>query len=440
MKFSINKMKMMIIAGVWLMLTGGVDGQPVPPQSLTYQVRLPLAVRPFPEPFAAGQHPGFKFRGTKGWAWTPEQYLEEIPWLTRFKLNFLMNCYVSLFSSTQPWKNEWWKPLPNAEKAAYSRVIRTCQTNGIIFCFCMNPQLASKRPLDPDNPGDIALFYKHYAWAQSQGVKWFSICVDDVNWGNKEPVEVAAGDVKIVNAIFGHLREKDPEAQMIFCPGIYHGDGSNVRDHAYLATLGRELNPDTYVFWTGDGVRTPHMTRWAAESFKKAVNHRLFLWDNYPVNDGLPTLSLGPVSGRPPDLGDVVDGYMSNPMATQNQINRLPLATCADYAWNPQAYDPARSIGQAILLLGKTEAQKEVLKEMVEAYPGFLFTGGGPGTNPVREQFKKLAGQPGSQTAARQLLQQIEDLSTRLTKEFPREFGAAKKTVANDVAWMKSQS
>jgi hyaluronoglucosaminidase len=400
---------------------------------------VPAKARPFPEPLAAGQQPGFKFRGTKGYAWTPEQYLEEIPWLTKFKMNFLMNCYVSLFASSHPWENEWWEPLPDAKKAAYAKVIRACRDNGIIFCFSMNPQLASERPLNPNHAEDLDQLFQHYAWAQSQGVKWFSICVDDVNWGGRGPSEVAAEGAKMVNIVLGRLRETDPEAQMIFCPGLYHGDGSSPSDHAYLETLGRDLNPDIYVFWTGDATVTPHITRRATESYKKAVNHRLFLWDNYPVNDGHPTLNLGPVSGRAPDMCEVVDGYMGNPMGTQNQINRLPLATCADYAYNPQAYDPARSIGQAILLFGKTHAQKEVLKELVEAYPGFLFTGGGTGANPVRNKFKQLAGGPDARAAAQKFLQQIENLSARLAKEFPREFNDAKKSVADDVAWLKAQ-
>ncbi len=86
------------------------------------------------------------------------------------------------------------------------------------------------------------------------------------------------------------------------------------------------MHSEVYVFWTGDGVVVPRITRHAAESYKRIVNHRLFLWDNYPVNDGSPTLHLGPVSGRDPDLPSVIDGYPSNPLASQNEINRLPLA------------------------------------------------------------------------------------------------------------------
>ncbi|MGH8024040.1 MAG: beta-N-acetylglucosaminidase domain-containing protein [Limisphaerales bacterium] len=354
-------------------------------------------------------------------------------------MNFLMNCYLSMFSSTHSsWINGWWKPLPKVKKAAYAKVIHSCQANGIAFCFCMNPQLASKRPLNPSSLKDIDLLYQHYAWAQSQGVKWFSICVDDVKWTHS-PTVVAAENAKMVNMILGRLREKDPDAQMIFCPGPYNGDGTQPEVHAYLQTLAQEMNPDVYVFWTGDSVAPSRITVQAAESYKNAVKHRLFLWDNYPVNDGQPNLNLGPVSGRAPGLVQMIDGYMSNPMETENQINRIPLATCADYAYNPRGYDPARSIGQAILLFAKTPAQRKVLQELIEAYPGFITAGGGTGTNPVREKFKKLVADPDPR-AAKQFLAQFEQLSKLFEKEFPDQFGAAKNAVAADLVWMKANS
>src|ERR1035438_1649978 len=177
---------------------------------------------------------------------------------------------------------------------------------------------------------------------------------------------------------------------MILCPAAFWGDGTNPEHHASLEALARHMHGDVYVFWNGDSIVTPRITRVAAESYKSVVKHRLFLWDNYPVNDGSPTMHLGPVSGRDSDLCEVIDGYLSNPMHTQNQINRLPLATCADYAYDPRNYNPARSIGQAIVWLGKTSEQQHVLKDMVEAYPGFIVAGGASGTNPVRGKFGKL--------------------------------------------------
>jgi hypothetical protein len=413
------------------------------------EVKLPRAPRPLPEPLSPGKsEPGFKFRGTKGWAWTPEQYLEEIPVLARYKMNFLMNCYLSLFTDTQrgSFRNEWWKPLPEPTKQAYARIFQACRDNGITFCFAVHPQLHSPRPLNLESTEDIDQYYQHFAWAQSQGVGWFSVSLDDVHWGGKGPAAGGAAHVKLVNTVFARLRHQDPRAQLIFCPVPYWGDGTKPDHRAYLEVLARDLHPDVYVFWTGDGETAARITRRAAESYKTIVKHRLFLWDNYPVNDANPTLHLGPVSGRDPDLCELIDGYMSNPMATQSQINRIPLATCADYAYNPWAYNPQRSIGQAILHFGETtgspkesEAQLQLLTELVETYPGFITTGGGTGANPVRKTFSQLAAQGDGHTAAKEYCQRLESLSSRLAKEFPQQFLAAQKTVADDVTWMKEK-
>src|ERR1039458_6014334 len=114
-----------------------------------FHVTLSDPKRTFPEPLAPGEQPGFKFRGTKGWAWTPEQYLAEIPYLVKFKMNFLMNCYSSMFDLEHyaGWAqaNRWWEDLPDAKKKAYEKVVRECQNNGIQFCFSMNPNIAGKR-------------------------------------------------------------------------------------------------------------------------------------------------------------------------------------------------------------------------------------------------------------------------------------------------------
>lgn len=441
MKYS--KMKWMVVAALLCLAGAGGYAQSnileaaVATSSL--KIQLPSAPMPFPEPLSSGRQPGFKFRGTKGWSWTPEQYLQEIPWLAKFKMNFLMDCYLSLFTSTHPRINEWWKPLPESEKRTFAGVIQSCQTNGIIFCFCMNPQLASSRPLNPTNSGDLEQLSRHYLWAQSLGVKWFSICVDDVQW-TQTPSVSAKQDAYMVNTILARLREKDLDAQMIFCAGPYFGDGTKPDDHLYLQTLAHSLDPNVYVFWTGDGnsAIAHRITVAAAASYKSAVGHRLFLWDNYPVNDEHETLNLGPVSGREPGLCNVIDGYMSNPMATQSQINRIPLATCADYTYNPWEYDPSRSIAQAVCLVAASREQQEVLRDLVEAYPGFLVAGGSPGTNPVRKKFHELKKENGPE-AAGEFLGQMTALSRQFGKEFPNEFDAEKKTIALDLDWMKAQ-
>src|SRR5215469_14190677 len=116
----LSKIKWLALISVFYFVRVGVQSNAAETELATSSLRiqLPSAPLPFPEPLSTNQHPGFKFRGTKGWAWTPEQYLQEIPWLAKFKMNFLMNCYLSLFTSNHPRINEWWKPLPENTKSA----------------------------------------------------------------------------------------------------------------------------------------------------------------------------------------------------------------------------------------------------------------------------------------------------------------------------------
>ncbi|MEW6071368.1 MAG: beta-N-acetylglucosaminidase domain-containing protein [Planctomycetota bacterium] len=399
-------------------------------------VALPTEVRPFPESLAdATAAPGFAVRGIKGWAWTPEQYLEEIPVLARLRMNFLMNCYLSMYSDLPRLRNEWWQPLSEERKAAFRAVIGACAEHGITFCFAIHPQLHSPRPLDPTRDEDFEALWPHYAWAQSEGVRWFDLSLDDVGWGNAGPAAGAAAHARLVNRLLARLREKDPGATFTFVPVPYWGDGTPPDHRAYLETLRQEMDPAVWVFWTGDGVVTPRITRRAAESYREIVGHRLFLWDNYPVNDAHPTMHLGPVIGRDSDLCAVVDGYLSNPHCAQNRINRLPLSTCADYAYNPRAYDPLRSIGQAIAHLAETPSQRRALADLVERYPGSLIHGGGTAANPVRDELEHLLAEPDGRTAAAGYLAGLRDLAARFAREFPADYPAAQRTLKDDIAW-----
>jgi hypothetical protein len=408
-------------------------------QDLTkdFRLTLPTAIREFPEPLPPGQKPGFKMRGTKGWMWKPEQYLAEIPVMAKYKMNFLMNCYGSMTDIEHyPWGhpevNRWWEDLPATKKAAYENIVRLCQKNGIEFCFSMNPNLCSKRPLNYSSDQDINDLWKHYSWMQSLGVKWFNISLDDISQGID-----AKGQARVVNEIFRRLKAKDPKAKFLFTPTRYWGDGMDPMSKAYLEILAKDLDKDVYLFWTGDSV-VGNITRKAAETYRGIARHRLFLWDNYPVNDAHPTMNLGPVINRDSDLCEVIDGYMSNPLCQQNEANRIPMLTCADYAYNPSAYDPMRSIGQAILHLGETPEQREVMRELAERYPGFIICGKPiTGLNPARERLAQLIATPHSRYVVEALIRDMEGVLAKMEAAFPTSYGPEKQTVKNDIEFMK---
>jgi hypothetical protein len=395
---------------------------------------LPKRRLPIPQALRRGDSPGFALRGIKGWKWKPDQYLRIVPFLAAHKMNFLMNCYTNMsdiehYAWGDPKANRWWEPIPPEKAKWLKQLVSECQKYKIQFCFSMNPSLNSTRPLRYDSAADLDALWRHYAWMQGLGVRWFNISLDDIGEGIDGP-----GQVKLVNEIVRRLRIKDPHANLVFCPTWYWGRGDEPDKQAYFKAISQDLDKDVYLFWTGDYVLGP-IRRQDAAAYRKAVNHRLFLWDNYPVNDDNPTMHLGPVIGRDKDLAEVADGYMSNSMCQQWDANRIPMLTCADYAFNPSAYDPDRSIAQAILNIARGHEQGELLRDLVLAYPGNLRVFDGrynTGYNPVREKYRRL---PAPERKA--FCDQISQLLFRLDKVFPREYEPEKATVKADIAWME---
>jgi hypothetical protein len=404
-----------------------------------FEVELPAEVEPYPVPLAGrDEEPPFKIRGTKGWAWTPEQYLAEVPYLVKAKMNFLMNCYTSMFTSVNPFMNRWWEPLPEAKKKGFEAVVKACQENGIQFCFAMHPQLFSERPLVLGSAEDFEKLWQHYAWMQGLGVRWFSVSYDDIGVEGQDKSRLGEAQAELVNKLLRRLREKDPQARLIFCPVYYMGCGDTPDAGAYFAGLSRVLASDVFVFWTGDDVVPPRVTMRCASVYKKAAGHRIILWDNYPVNDRNPTLHLGPVTGRDTDLPDLIEGYMGNALCPQNDINRIPLFTEADFSYNPKAYDPLRSIGQAIAHLAEAPAQRLALKRLVELYPGELLYGESRTSfNPVLERFRLLMSKPETRSLAVRFLGRVEAVEKELREAFPGRYASTRETIRGHIAEMK---
>jgi hyaluronoglucosaminidase len=304
-----------------------------------------------------------------------------------------------------------------------------------MLCFSFHPALFSDRPLRYDSDADFEAMGRNYDAVQALGVRWFSLSYDDIDVRDTDKAALGTAHAGLANRLLRRLRAKDPEAELIFCPVYYWGPAEAGEAKRYTEALGQTLDKDILIFWTGDGVVTPRITRRAAESFRRAAGHRLVIWDNYPVNDRSGALHLGPVTGRDPDLDEVAYGYMSNPHAPQNEINRIPLLTCADYAWNPRAYDPARSIGQAIVHLADTPGQRAVLKALVELYPGDLISGStSTGYNGVLERVAALLKGPGGREPAGRLADRVAAVAAGLDREFPGRYAETKKTLAGHIA------
>lgn len=395
------------------------------------RLELPTAKDSFIEKAAAGEPmTGFEFRGIKGYNWTPDQYLEQIPILAQYKMNFLMIGYESMFSGPRTPEhyntmvNNWWEPIPEAKKAGYAKVFALCRQDGIQCCFGLNPQLVTTRPMDLTSDKDFADFYQHYAWAQSEGVHWFTVCLDDISGVKIDPKQHA----NLVNKLLAKLRVKDPTAQMIFCPTYYAGDGTGQVQRKYLAELAKDLDPSVYIFWTGFYQQT---SADQAAMFKSIVKHPLFFWDNYPVSDGTLSMHLAPITGRDPDLPKVVAGYMANPFFTMIKATRIPVFTQADFAYDPQDYDPQKSIGQAIIHQTDSPIQRQALFELVQLCATAI---GRTTADPVVERFQQISSPPYSRAVAKNYIDYVRSVQKDFVAAFPTSWQPTKNSLANSIS------
>lgn len=425
---------------------------------IPFRISLPRRMETLPFGSSrAGAQPAFPLRGIKGYGWSERQYLRQIPILSEYKLNFLMNGYESLWElgrhDTLPAGpvNFWYKPLSAKKREAFSRVIRSSRRHGLDFCFCMNPNLRSDRPFEYGDAGALAALWRHYEWAQQLGVKWFGVSLDDIRSGVDGEAQA-----RLANTIFERLRKRDRRAQMIFTPTWYAGTGkigietpstlgakvpgSKINPGIdYTQQLARLLASDVYLFWTGPAVASLEVNAAQVRAYKALSKHRIILWDNYPVNDRNPTLHMGPLTGRSAGLASEASGYMSNPMAAEDEANRIPLLTIADYAWNPEQYDPMRSMGQSVLHFSLSSARREALRHLSELYPGRLWDRStATGWNSLRERFfrrmkDRSAGDPQA------LVSQANAALAEMQSAFPDRWSSGWGVLEQDLAAMASE-
>ena len=222
--------------------------------------------------------------------WTPEQYLAEIPVLAKYKMNFLMNCYSTMCDvehhvGRAVEATAGGNRCRNQEESV-RKVVRACQEQrhhlllqhepATLFSqrFVNSGKRRGHRPalsalrLDAEPGREVV---QHLAGRHHCGR---AIDARRSGQGGQRDLRPPAGQ--------GPRGADDllPDALL----GRRHGAG---RSSAYLETLARELDQDVY----SSGPATPwsaRITRKAADTLQGIVKHRLFLWDNYPVNDASP--------------------------------------------------------------------------------------------------------------------------------------------------------
>ena len=254
-----------------------------------------------------------------------------------------MNAYVYAPKDDPKHRAEWRSAYTPEERREFARLAAHAADHGVRFGFACSPGL----DITYESPGDRAALVAKFAPLRDAGVDWFLLLVDDI------PMRpgLATRQADLARALADELAD----AALTLCPTEYVG----THPSPYLSDLASELPPDIDLMWTGPTVCSPTITADDARGWTKAVgDHRVLLWDNYPVNDALMTssLHLGPYVGRDADLADLLGGVLCNPM-TQAHGSLVALATAMEFLTDVDAYDPHAAWDDAIDAVGGPRAE-----------------------------------------------------------------------------------
>jgi hyaluronoglucosaminidase len=285
--------------------------------------------------------------GFYGQPWSHEQRLDLIAFCGQHGLT----TWVHAPKDDPYHRARWREPYPDDELARLAELAAAGERHGVEVVYALAPGLdvCYSRELD-------ALVAKCEG-VRAAGIRSFQLLWDDVEHDLHCPDDEAryGGAERPSGAAQADLSNRfraafDQPGPLVVCPMGYAGTG----DSAYRRTFAPVLDAEVVVYWTGPEVVSAGISREALDlAVHRFAGHELLLWDNYPVNDFAPdTLFLGPLVGRDARLADGrCAGIGANGMV-QAVPSKLALATVAEWARDPHAYDPVAAYGRALAAHG----------------------------------------------------------------------------------------
>ncbi|MFD4263694.1 beta-N-acetylglucosaminidase domain-containing protein [Streptomyces sp. NPDC058534] len=302
--------------------------------------------------------PSMPLRGTiegfYGQPWTHAERLDQMD----FYGDVRANTYIYAPKDDPYHRGKWREPYPTDKLAELGELVRRATANHVRFTFAVSPG----ESICYSDPADRKALKAKLQALYDLGTRAFSIPLDDISYTrwNCESDKTAFGEpgrgaaakaqVDLLNDVqrtFIATHEGSQPLQMV--PTEY-GD---LTDTAYKQTLRGTLDPAVEVMWTGTAVVPPKITKEEADKASALFGRKVFVWDNYPVNDFGNTsgrLLLAPYDKREAGLSAHLSGIVANPM-NQPYASKVAVFGVADFTWNDRAYDAKANWHRAMAYL-----------------------------------------------------------------------------------------
>ncbi|NNC13634.1 beta-N-acetylglucosaminidase [Planctomonas sp. JC2975] len=288
--------------------------------------------------------------GFYGAPWSQSDRLDQLAFYGDVKAN----TYIYTPKDDVYLRDEWRDPYPAADLADLKQLITSATAHHVHFTYALAPGLS----ICYSDPSDIAALESKLQSIYDIGGRSFYISLDDISYtkwnctadqtkyGNPGQASAGQAQADLLNTIQHDFLDKHAGTSPLeMVPTEY----SDTADSPYKSILRQQLDPRIIVQWTGTAVVPPSISVADAQAASDVWRRKVFLWDNYPVDDYSQTtgrLLLAPYADREAGLHTQLAGIVLNPMQ-QAAASKFALFGGASFAWNDEAYNPDQNMHAA---------------------------------------------------------------------------------------------
>jgi len=285
--------------------------------------------------------------GYYGTPWSWQARKQTIAFLKQYGYDF----YIYAPKADAFLRKRWREAHPAEVDAALRDLAARCRALQVRFGVGLSPFELYR----DFNAAARAALADKLARFDAWGVEYLAILFDDMRG---DLAELASTQIEIMHWVAARTRA----TKLIVCPSYYSDDPMldrffGQRPANYLEDFGQLLDPSIEVFWTGEEVCSREYSPGHLQHVAEKLRRKPFLWDNYPVNDGLrmsPYLHVRAFTGRPASIGAHLSAHSVNP-ALQPVLSRIPAVSLAQSYRLGDAYEYGRAFAQAAMAVAGAE-------------------------------------------------------------------------------------
>ena len=167
-------------------------------------------------------------------------------------------------------------------------------------------------------------------------------------------------DARFITDLYHEVKAKYPKHFMQFCPPFYFGPDGGLRKDwypeprdPYLESVGKYLDPEIDVYWTGPRVKSHAFTQEKTEWYSKLIGRKPTIYHN---GNGIGQhnyfdYGADPVGYKATHCTNVFDLVAGFQMKMSHPYEAAKTGGMADWCWNPTAHDPVVSVKRTIDML-----------------------------------------------------------------------------------------